>query len=169
MPFNSGSVPTGSDITYTIRATAIDVNYDTISGVGTIIHQYYYYSAPTIQLMQSPGLNVLSPSYATVQWGELPSNELKIIIQCNDCKEVLINWDSGLGFTTFNLTDATDSSGHTYVGNNQTFYPFYEGGMVTLVTDVTEQKGDSSIQGTLTLKGKNSSGDITTNNIDFAP
>ena len=169
MPFNSGSVPTGSDITYTIRATAIDVNYDTISGVGTIIHQYYYYSAPTIQLMQSPGLNVLSPSYATVQWSELTSNELKIIIQCNDCKEVLINWDSGLGFTSFNLTDATDSSGHTYVGNNQTFYPFYEGGMVTLVTDVTEQRGDSSIRGTLTLKGKNSSGDITTNEIHFAP
>ena len=42
MPANTGTVPTGSDITYTINATATDVNSDIISGGGTIIHQYYY-------------------------------------------------------------------------------------------------------------------------------
>jgi hypothetical protein len=119
--------------------------------------------------MQSSSLIPLSPSYASVHWGELTSDELEIVIQCNDCSEVLINWDSGLGFTSFNLTNAIDEDGNKFVGNNQTFYPVSPGAIVTLATNVSVQRGDSSIQGTLTLKGKNSSGDITTNEIHFAP
>jgi hypothetical protein len=172
MPANTGSVPTGSDITYTIRATATDVNSDTISGSGTIIHQYYYYSAPTIQLMQSSSFIPLSTSYANVHWGELPNEDLEIRIQCNDCSEIYISWDSELEFVMFHLTDAIDLSGHYYVENNQTFYPNYSGGMVTLLTDVTKQISEasqSSCQGSLRLEGKNSYGDITTIEIYFTP
>ena len=71
-------------------------------------------------------------------------------------------------FGTFKLTGATDSSGHDYVENDQTFYPNYPGGMVTLRTDVSIQKSEG-YRGRLTLKGKNSHDDVTTINIDFAP
>lgn len=172
MPANTGSVPTGSDITYTIRATATDVNSDTISGDGTIIHQYYYYSAPTIQLMESTSLIPISTGYTSVQWGQLTSDELEINIQCNDCSEIYIYWDSELEINMFYLTNATDSSGNNYVENKQTFYPTYPGGMVTLLTDVSKQISEASYstcEGNLTLEGKNSYGDITTITISFAP
>ena len=162
----------GETIEYTGRKTGYyDVaGSETINGEDLIIYIDFQEipEIPTIQLMESSSFIPSSPSGASISWGGLTSDGLEINILCNDCKEIRISWESELAFGKFYLKNATDSSGHYYVENDQTFYPDPSGGIVTLRTDVSKQIREG-YEGRLTLKGKNSHDDVTTINIDFAP
>ena len=162
----------GETIEYTGRKTGYyDVaGSETINGEDLIIYIDFQEipEIPTIQLMESSSFIPSSPSGASISWGGLTSDGLEINILCNDCKEIRISWESELAFGKFDLKNATDSSGHYYVENDQTFYPDPSGGIVTLRTDVSKQIREG-YGGRLTLKGKNSHDDVTTIDIDFAP
>lgn len=162
----------GETIEYTGQKTGYYAvaGSETISGEDLTIYIDFQEipEIPTIQLMESPSFIPSSPSGASIRWGGLTSDGLEINILCNDCKEIRISWESELAFGKFDLTNATGSSGHYYVENDQTFYPDPSGGRVTLRTDVSKQRS-GVYRGRLTLEGKNSHVDVTTINIDFAP